>query len=78
MKWGPKHVAVHKAWLDLHPDFEPTAVYKKLCQLLKLKEEAVERGLGKLFAEGKLKNKEKRPPKRHKPNRGGTRPVDDF
>ena len=77
MKWGPKHVAVHKAWLDLHPDFEPTAVYKKLCQLLKLKDEAVERGLGKLFSEGKLKTKEKKP-KIRRSKRGGGNPPDDF
>lgn len=77
MKWGPKHVAVHKAWLDLHPEFEPTAVYKKLCQLLKLKEEAVERGLGKLFSEGKLKTKEKKPKTRKHGRREATA-VDDF
>lgn len=61
MAMGRKQQSVHKAFLDLHPEFEPQKVYESMCRLMKLGEEAIERGLGKLFKEGKLKTKEKRP-----------------
>lgn len=80
MKWGPKHVAVHKAWQEMHDqDFEPTKVYGILAKLLKLKDEAIERGLGRLFREGKIKPKQKAP-KIRKPARRASAPRggDDF
>ena len=79
MKWGPKHKLVHKSFLDLHPEFEPVEIYKTFCRLLKLGDEAIERGIGKLFSEGKLKPKERRPKKskRSKSGRGEISP-DDF
>lgn len=73
MKWGPKHKLAHSTFLNLHPEFEPIEIYKACCKLLKLGDEAVERGLGKLFAEGKLKSKEKKPKRKKTP-----RATDDF
>ena len=77
MKWGPKHQSAHKAWTEMHEkDFDPVVCYSVVCKLLKLKDEAIERGVGRLFREGKIKPKEKRP-KKSKPRRGGV-PQDDF
>lgn len=75
MKWGPKHQTVHKAWLELHPEFDPVAVYKTLCKMLKLGEEAAERGIGKLFTDGKIKSKQ---PKAKGAKRSKRPAIDDF
>lgn len=68
------HTKAHTAFLGLKRPFDPTNVYISLCKLMGLKEEAIERGLGKLFREGKLKSPEDRA-RRSKPSRG---PADDF
>lgn len=60
-KLGARHMRAHKEFLDLHPEFEPVKVYESLCKMLNLGAGAVERGLGKLFKDGKLKTKEKKP-----------------
>lgn len=75
-KMSKHHHRAHTAFLDVHPDFEPTKVYEAFCKLMKLTDEAVERGLGKLFREGKIKPKA---PKVKKPKRS-SRPAasDDF
>lgn len=75
---GAKQVKVQKAFLDLSRPFQPTKVYVAMCKLVGLSEDAIERGLGKLFVEGKLRSEE-RPAKRSKPSRSGrTAPLDDF
>lgn len=77
MKMGAKHVKVHKAFLDLSRPFQPTKVYESMCKLMGLSEDAVERGLGKLFKEGKLRSEEK-PAKQGKSGGGSGRGPDDF
>lgn len=71
MKMGKKHDTVHKAFLGLKRPLDATQVYETMCKLLKLGEEAVERGIGRLYKDGKLKRDdgEKRP--RKSKNSGG-------
>ena len=78
MKMGSRQQAVHKAFLELHPEFEPTKVYEALCKAVKLSEDAIERGLGRLFKEGKLRSKERRPKHKRSKGSGGGRGQDDF
>lgn len=73
-KMGSKHAKVHKAFSDLSRPFAPTKVYESMCRLMGLSEEVIERGLGKLFREGKLKSEEK--PRGEKPGRGSGRGPD--
>lgn len=78
MAFGKKHTAVHKAFLALDRPYTPQKIYIAMCKLTGLKEEAIERGLGKLFVDGKLKSDEqRRAPKRSKPGRGPA-PLNDF
>lgn len=74
MKMGAKHTKAHKAFLDLQRPFNATKVYEAMCKLVGLSEDAIERGVGKLFREGKLKAEEKRP----KPGSKRPSPPDDF
>lgn len=71
------HTRAHNHFLSLKRPFDPTNVYITLCKLVGLKDEAIERGLGKLFREGKLKSPEDRP-RRPKPGRGSVPNDDDF
>ena len=52
---GSKQQGVHKAFLALKRPYDPTAVYIAMCKLVSLKEDSIERGLGKLFRDGDLK-----------------------
>ena len=65
---GSKQTKVHNTFLGLKRPYDPTDLYTSMCKLMGLKEEAIERGLGKLFREGKLKSSIA-PPKRKKPSR---------
>ena len=71
---GKRHQRAHKAFLDIHPEFKPVEIYEALCDMLNLGAGAVERGLGKLFKDGKLKMKEK-PRKSGKRSSGGKDPF---
>ncbi len=73
------HTKAHNAFLALKRPFDPTNVYIAFCKLVGLKEEAIERGLGKLFREGKLKSPEDRPRKsKSNRSRGPVGDPDDF
>jgi hypothetical protein len=74
MGMGKKQQVAHKEFLNLHPEFKPVEVYKALCKLVKVGEDAIHSGIGKLFAEGKLKSQEKRP----KVGKRKSRPADEF
>ena len=76
MKMGAKHVKAHKAFLDLSRPFQPLKVYEAMCRLANVADDAIERGVGKLFREGKLKSEE-RASKSSKAARR-TAPLDDF
>ena len=60
---GSKQQGVHKAFLALKRPYAPTAVYIAMCKLVSLKEDSIERGLGKLFRDGDLKPPQDRPKK---------------
>lgn len=55
-KMSQKQTKVHSAFLGLKRPFNPTDIYQSMCKLMGLKEDAIERGLGKLFREDKLKS----------------------
>ena len=71
-----RQLKAHKAYLSLKRPFNPTEVYTEMCQLVGCKTDAIDRGLGQLFREGKLKPPEERKPKKHKPSRSSG--ADDF
>ena len=73
-KMGTKQSKVHKAFLDLKRPFNPTDIYTVMCELSALKEDAIERGLGKLFKDGKLTVSGERPRRKKKKSA----PADDF
>ena len=77
MKLSARQTACIKAFLDLKRPFDPTSVYIGMCKLVGLTDEQIERGLGKLFREGKLKSPDDRP-RRVKPSRGSRPAPDDF
>ena len=77
VKMGAKHTKVHKAFLDLSRPFSPTKVYEAMCKLVGLSEDATERGIGKLFREGKLKTEERAKVRRPKRSARGGAP-DNF
>lgn len=66
-KMSQAHNRVHQVFLGLKKPFDPTDIYTSMCKLLKLTDEAIDRGLGKLFRDGKLKA----PEARAKPSRHG-------
>lgn len=70
-KMGAKQTEIHKAFLALKRPFDPTAVYMAMCKLQKLGEDAIERGIGKLFKDGDLKPPQDRPRKKKKREGGG-------
>ncbi len=74
---GKKQTTVHKVFLGLKKPYDPTEVYSEMCKLVGLKDDSIERGLGKLFREGKLKPPVERPRKIKRPSRA-PREGDDF
>lgn len=81
-KMGKKHAGVHAAFLELKRPLEPQKVYEAMCKLLKLGEDAIERGIGRLYKDGKLTAN---PGGRRKPGKGkrgarggGGLDLDDF
>ena len=57
------HTKAHAAFLGLKRPFDATNVYTAMCKLVGLKDESIDRGLGRLFRENKLKSPEDRRPK---------------
>lgn len=58
MKMGKHHKRVHEAFTDLKKPFDAVKVYEAMCKLVKLGEDAIERGIGKLYKDGHLTPKE--------------------
>ena len=65
-KMSGKQTKVHNAFLGMKRPFDATEVYVTMCKLQGLAEDSIERGLGKLFKEGKLKPPQDRPRKKKK------------
>ena len=71
-----KHDHMHEHWIELKKErFVPVKVYQVLGKLLKISEAAIERGIGKLFADGHLKPPSDKPrkSKKHREGRSGGR-----
>ena len=56
-----KHAKMHKIFADLSRPFNATRVYEAMGKLVGLTPDNIDRGLGQLFREGKLKSEEKCP-----------------
>lgn len=76
-KMSQHHQRAHNAFLNLKKPYDATDIYTSMCKLMKLTDEAIERGLGKLFREGKLKTPEHKAKIRHHGNGGGGRGPDE-
>lgn len=74
MKMGKIHRRVHDAFCDLKRPFDPVDVYTAMCKLLKLGDDSIERGIGKLYTDKKLEPKEPKSKKGQK----AKRPADDL
>ena len=75
MRMSAKHAKMHKLFVDLSRPFNATRVYEAMGKLVGLTPDNIDRGLGQLFREGKLKSEEKTP-KHSKPSRREN--PDDF
>lgn len=76
-----KHDLVHKTWIELKKErFVPVKVYQAFGKLMNLSEAAIERGIGKLFADDHLKPPQEKKKKSKKSGGGGSGRVDpkDF
>jgi hypothetical protein len=78
---GKHHRRVHDAFTELKRPLDPVKVYETMCKLVKLSEDVIERGLGKLFRDGRLSNprpKGGRKAKRGPSRRGAGLDIEDL